>query len=76
MKVGDLVRHIYKEHTASGVRVGLVVELTEKKCWRTQEQGRAVNWNLIEPEAHAVVMYPEQDCITIPAIELEVVSEK
>ena len=76
MKVGDLVRHIYRERTAPNVRVGLVVELTEKKCWRTQEQGKAVDWNLIEPEVHAVVMYPEQDCITIPAIELEVVSEK
>lgn len=78
MKVGDLVRHSFhfRGDDVLGVRVGLVIELTEKKCWRTDRQGHKISWGQIEPEAHAVVLYPNQDAITVPAIELEVVNNE
>ena len=55
MKKGDLVRLV--DHEA----VGLVVDITQKKVWRTNEQGKAVNWNRVEPEPHAVVLWEHND---------------
>ena len=76
MKAGDMVRHTQKWPGISGNRVGLVVDITEKKCWRTNAQGKKINWDIIEPELHAVVLYPHNDgTIDIPVIELEVVYE-
>lgn len=74
MKPGDVVRHT--PDGMVGTRVGLVVDLTEKKCWRTSVQGKKINWDIIDPEPHAVVLYPHNDgTIEIPVIDLEVVYE-
>ena len=74
MKPGDMVRHAPPGMV--GNRVGLVVDITEKKCWRASAQEKKINWDIIEPELHAVVLYPHNDgTITIPVIELEVVYE-
>ena len=74
MKPGDMVRHA--PSGLIGKRVGLVVDITEKKCWRTSSQGKTINWDIIDPEPHAVVLYPHNDgTIEIPVIELEVVYE-
>ena len=73
MKPGDMVRHAPKGLV--GKSIGLVVDITEKKCWRTDSRGKKINWDLIEPEPHAVVLYPHNDGpISIPTIELEVVN--
>ena len=74
MKPGDLVRHT--QLCITGTRVGLVIGTTEKKCWRTSEQGKKINWDIIDPELHAVVMYPgPSKPLAIPVVDLEVVSE-
>jgi hypothetical protein len=53
-------------------RWGLVIDMIQKKCWRTESYGKNINWDLINPEPHAVVMFPWNDGpITIPVIELE-----
>ena len=43
MKVGDLVK-LSSSHGAS-FRAGLIVDLIEKKCWRTKELGPKIDWN-------------------------------
>ncbi len=68
MKPGDLVK-LSAVHGAS-FRVGLVVELIEKKCWRTDVFGNKVDWNKVEPEPHAVVMI-DGDKRSIPVTNLE-----
>lgn len=74
MKPGDLVKHV--PGRLVGTRVGLVIDLTEKKCWRTNKQGKKIDWDKIDPEPHAVVMYPgSTDIMTIPVTDLEVVYE-
>ena len=74
MKPGDIVRHAPKGLV--GNRVGLVIDIIEKKCWRTSAQGKSINWDIIEPEPHAEVLYPHNDgTIAIPVVELEVVYE-
>ena len=77
MKIGDLVRQpTHLNTTLVGVRVGLVVDLIQKKCWRAHELGHRVNFDIIEPEPHAVVLYPHNDgTINIPVVDLEVVDE-
>ena len=68
MKVGDLVRAQYSE------AIGLVVEVCQRKVCRSP-RGK-IDWNKIEPEPHAVVLYSHNDgTVDIPAIELEVVNE-
>ena len=71
MKVGDLVRN----SLACDGELGLVVDMIQKKCWRSSEQGIRVNWELVDPELHAVVLYPGRPTIAVPAIDLEVRSE-
>ena len=68
MKVGDLVKS--KKIMGQPRRVGLVVDLVNKKCWRTNELGKTVNWNKIEPEPHAVILVGER-YFTIPLTDLE-----
>ena len=68
MKVGDLVKS--KAIMGEPRKVGLVVDLVEKKCWRTDELGKAVNWNKVEPEPHAVILIGE-DYLTVPLTDLE-----
>jgi hypothetical protein len=70
MKVGDLV----KNKAAKKAIAGLIVDIVQKKCWRTHILGKSVDWNKIEPEPHAVVLIGE-DYRTIPLAELELVSE-
>jgi|TARA_R110001599_G_scaffold70415_2_gene197462 hypothetical protein len=72
MKKGDLVK--LKSVAGRRKRAGLIVELIEKKCWRTQDRGTPVDWNKIDPEPHAVVMFNGVN-ISFPVVDLEVVSE-
>ncbi len=72
MKIGDLVR-LCASHGAS-FGVGIVVELVEKKCWRTDLLGRKVDWSKIEPEPHAVVVVKGNQR-TIPITDLELWDE-
>ena len=74
MKVGDLVRlrTIHKDQKPP--RIGVMVEFIQKKCWRTQEMGTNINWDVIDPEPHGVVLYG--DCtLDIPLEDLEVIAE-
>ena len=54
MKVGDLVK--LSSSAGASFRAGLIVDLIEKKCWRTDVLGNKVDWGRIEPEPHAVVL--------------------
>ena len=70
MKAGNLVRAEYSE------AIGIVIDIIQKKVWRTSTQGNKVDWNKVEPEPHAVVLYSHNDgTVNIPTCELEVVSE-
>ena len=53
-----------------------VYDITQKKVWRVHEQGKKVNWNNVDPEPHAVVLWGHNEgTIEIPFSELEVISE-
>ena len=68
----DLVRCVPDQYRAENRR-GIVVEIIQKKCWRTNVQGKKIDWNAIDPEPHAVVLFAENNgTISIPVIELEV----
>ena len=70
MKVGDLVK---AEHSEA---IGLVVDIIQKKCWRTSERGAGVDWSRVDPEPHAVVLYTHNSgTVNIPTVDLEVISE-
>ena len=71
MKVGDLVRN----SLACDGELGLVVDMVQKKCWRSIGDGTPVNWDVVDPEPHAVVLYPGRATITVPVTDLEVRSE-
>ena len=68
MKVGDLV----KLKGVGDSRAGLIVEFMEKKCWRTDALGPKVDWDKIQPESHAVVVF-RSDRLEIPVLDLETV---
>ena len=69
MKVGDLVK--LKERSSS---IGVTIEIVHKKVWRVHDNGVKVNWDTVEPEPHAVVLFPHNDgTINIPVTDLEVV---
>ena len=72
MKIGDLVK-LSSSHGAS-LRAGLIVDLVEKKCWRTDVFGNKIDWAKIEPEPHAVVAISGHKR-TIPVTDLEVIDE-
>jgi len=72
MKIGDLVK-LSAVHGAS-FRAGLIVDLIEKKCWRTDELGSKVDWGKIDPEPHAIVLI-NGDKRTVPITDLEVIDE-
>ncbi len=74
MKVGDLVK-LKSMHRRQEQRAGLIVELLEKKCWRTHVQGTKVDWDKIDPEPHAKVLVGEK-YLTIPLTDLEPMCEK
>ena len=73
MKVGDLVK-LKSRHRRQQHRAGIVVELLDKKCWRTHILGKSVDWNQIEPEPHAKVLVGEK-YLTIPISDLELIRE-
>ena len=74
MKVGDLVRWGPFTWDDDVDKAGVVVEMTQKKCWRSEIRGEMIDWNAIDPEPHAVVLFSMDDgTISIPAIDLEVV---
>ena len=68
MKIGDLVK--LSAANGASFRAGLIVDLVEKKCWRTDVLGNKVDWNKVEPEPHAVVLF-NGDKRTIPVTDLE-----
>ena len=75
MKVGDLVHHISRDPSQG--EVGIVVENIEKKVWRSHIQGKKVDWNKVEPEPHAVVLFNHnKGTIDIPWCELAVIVEE
>ena len=68
MKIGDLVKAEYSE------TVGIVVDMIQRKVWRTDVHGPHVDWRKVDPEPHAVVLYSHNDgTVDIPITELEVV---
>ena len=70
MEIGNLVKAEYSE------AIGIVVDIIQKKCWRTSERGAGVDWNKVEPEPHAVVLYAHNNgTVNIPVVDLEVVDE-
>jgi hypothetical protein len=73
VKIGDLVK-LKSMHRRQAPRAGLIVDLIEKKCWRTDVFGNKVDWNKIDPEPHAVVLV-NGNKLTIPMIDLEVLDE-
>lgn len=69
MKPGDLVKARYSD------AIGIVVDIIQKKVWRTAELGKKVSWDEIDPEPHAVVLYAHnQGTINIATNELEVLN--
>tara|TARA_R110000782_G_scaffold183916_1_gene274161 strand:- start:576 stop:800 length:225 start_codon:yes stop_codon:yes gene_type:complete len=73
MKIGDLVK-LSATHGPCD-RVGLIVELVEKKCWRTDVFGNKIDWNKIDSEPHAVVLINSMHSVTLPVIDLKVIDE-
>tara|TARA_B100000700_G_scaffold293121_1_gene353803 strand:+ start:174 stop:404 length:231 start_codon:yes stop_codon:yes gene_type:complete len=73
MKVGDLVVH--KQSSARDA--GLVVDIIQKKVWRTNVQGKKVDWNKVDPEPHAVVLWSHNsDTLAVPLTELSKFKDK
>ena len=71
MKIGDLV----KLSAAHGTpQAALVVDLVDKKCWRTDVFGSKVDWNKVKPEPHAIVLISGTKR-TIPLTDLELMRE-
>ena len=70
MKVGDLV----KNKSVKNPTAGLIVDIVQKKCWRTHILGKSIDWEKIEPEPHAVILIGE-DYRTIPVADLELICE-
>ena len=69
MKTGDLVK---LREGSSGI--GVAIEIIQKKCWRSSELGPLVDWRKIDPEPHAVVLFPHNEgTINIPVTDLEVI---
>lgn len=73
MKIGDLVK-LSRDSNLVPVSAGLIIDLVDKKCWRTNAFGKKVDWTKIEPEPHAVVLI-NGDKRTIPVTDLEPIDE-
>ena len=71
MKVGDLVRLKTVSENQKPTRVGVLIDLIQKKCWpRLMRLGAEITWDDIEPQAHGVVLY--DDCsLSIPVGDIE-----
>ncbi len=73
MKVGDVVA--LKVHSSdSRKRTGVVVDIIQKKCWRTTQRGRHVDWSKVDPEPHATMMF-ENKLLTLPVLDLDVIND-
>ena len=69
MKIGDLVKRV----SGNGqVQAGLITDFVDKKCWRTDELGKKVDWSKVEPEPHAVILVGDK-YLTIPLTDLELI---
>jgi hypothetical protein len=55
--------------------MGMVVKLSEKKVWRTDELGIKVDWGKIDPEPVADVLLDGRVVTGIPLTDLEVMRE-
>jgi hypothetical protein len=75
MEVGDLVKLLSFSGRGASHRVGLIVEVVEKKCWRTEKLGIKLDWRKIDPEPHAVVLFGDRKR-TIPLTDLEPIDER
>lgn len=72
IEIGSLVR-LKKEFSIESPS-GIVVDIIQKKCWRTQEHGNKIDWSKIEPEPHCVVLYSHNNgTIDIPKCDLDIV---
>jgi len=69
VKIGDLVK-LKSMHRRQAPRAGLIVDLIEKKCWRTDVFGNKVDWNKVETEPHAKVLVGEK-YLTVPLSDLQ-----
>jgi hypothetical protein len=72
VKVGDLVK--LSSSVGASFRAGLIVDLIEKKCWRTDVFGNKIDWEKIDSEPHAVVLI-NGDKRTIPITDLVSIDE-
>ena len=64
-----------KRHPKGGlVRTGVLVDVIQKKCWRTDKLGHSVDWNKVDPEPHGIVML-DDSLLTSPGTDLEVINE-
>ena len=69
MEVGNLVRAECSE------AIGIIVDIIDKKVWRVHDNGVKVNWDTVEPEPHAVVLYSHNDgTVSIPFSDLTVLN--
>ena len=70
MRVGDLVK---RKVGTERRQAGLITSFVDKKCWRTHIDGPKINWDKIEPEPHAIVLFGD-NYVTIPLIDLQLVN--
>tara|TARA_E500000331_G_C17099759_1_gene644820 strand:- start:335 stop:562 length:228 start_codon:yes stop_codon:yes gene_type:complete len=74
MKIGNLVK-LLPMTRRTPKRVGVVLDLIDKKCWRTDVLGNKVDWNKVSPEPHAVVLVDGRR-LTLPLVNLEAINDK
>jgi len=70
MKRGDIVR--FRQSTRP--KAGVITDFIDRKCWRTTENGKNVDWSKIDPEKHAVVLFAD-GVMRIPVVDLEIIRE-
>lgn len=71
MKVGDVVKFKGDTGVTRPAKKGIIIELFEKKCWRTSELGPHIDWRKVDPEPHAKVMISD-NVITMPLTNIEI----
>jgi hypothetical protein len=74
MKVGDIVKFKGDAGVTRPIKKGIVIELFEKKCWRTGELGPHIDWKKVDPEPHAKVMI-SNNIISMPLAHIELVTD-
>ena len=72
MKVGDMVK--FRRRIITLGRVGVVTGFEDRKCWRTEDRGKKINWDIVDPESHAIVLF-DNGTSRIPVVDLEVINE-